>query len=115
MMDRLKRMINASGLKVWPAEVESLLYEHPAVEEVCVIAAKDTYRGETVKAIIVLKSAQRQSVKPQDILDWAHGVMAAYKVPRLVEFVDRLPKSASGKIAWKVLQEEEFCKPSAGL
>mgnify|MGYP003694340067 CR=1 FL=1 len=54
--DRLKRMINASGFKVWPAEVEMLLYKHPAVQEACIIAARDAYRGETVKAVVVLRA-----------------------------------------------------------
>ena len=59
MTDRLKRMINASGFKVWPAEVEMLLYKHPAVQEACIIAARDAYRGETVKAVVVLRAEAR--------------------------------------------------------
>jgi len=104
--DRLKRMINCSGYKVWPAEVESMLYAHPAVQEACVIGARDGYRGETVKAVVVLKSAAKNT-SPKDIIDWARERMAAFKVPRLVEFVDELPKTASGKILWRKLQEEE--------
>jgi fatty-acyl-CoA synthase len=107
MVDRLKRMINASGFKVWPAEVEALLYGHPAIQEACVIGAKDPHRGETVKAIVVLKEAQRGKVAEQDIVDWARANMAAYKAPRIVEFVDALPKSATGKILWRALQEKE--------
>lgn len=107
MVDRLKRMINAAGYKVWPAEVESLMYQHPAIQEACVIGAKDERRGETVKAIVVLKEAQRGKVSEGDILDWAHASMAAYKAPRIVEFVDTLPKSATGKIMWRALQEQE--------
>jgi fatty-acyl-CoA synthase len=105
--DRLKRMINCSGYKVWPAEVESALYAHPAIEEACVIAARDSYRGETVKALVVLKKGLREKVRPQDITDWAREKMAAFKVPRLVEFVDALPKTATGKILWRKLQEDE--------
>jgi fatty-acyl-CoA synthase len=103
--DRLKRMINCSGFKVWPAEVESALYGHPAIREACVIGSRDGYRGETVKALIVLK--QRGGVSEQDIIEWARGKMAAFKVPRVIEFVDELPKTATGKILWRKLQEEE--------
>lgn len=103
--DRLKRMINASGFKVWPAEVESMMYQHPSIQECCIIAAKDTYRGETVKALIVRKPGAE--IHPEEIIAWAHEKMAAYKVPRLIEFVETLPKSGSGKIMWRLLQEKE--------
>jgi fatty-acyl-CoA synthase len=105
--DRLKRMINASGYKVWPSEVELLLYRHPAVAEACVIAARDAYRGETVKAIVVLRAEARGQVSEQQIIDWAHEHMAAYKAPRIVQFVESLPKSGSGKVMWRLLQESE--------
>ncbi|PPE71546.1 long-chain fatty acid--CoA ligase [Caldimonas thermodepolymerans] len=105
--DRLKRMINASGYKVWPAEVEALLYKHPAVQEACVIATRDAYRGESVKAVIVLKDAARGQTTGADIIEWARQNMAAYKYPRVVEFVDALPKSGSGKVMWRLLQEQE--------
>lgn len=107
MVDRLKRMINASGYKVWPAEVEALLYHHPAILEACVIGARDDKRGETVKALVVLKEAARGTVTPQEIIDWAHANMAVYKSPRIVTFVTALPKSGSGKVQWRELQEEE--------
>ena len=105
--DRLKRMINASGFKVWPAEVEAMLYAHPDIQEACIIGTRDPHRGETVKAIVVLKSAARGRVKPEDLVAWAKDRMAAYKYPRVVEFVDALPKTATGKIFWRKLQEEE--------
>jgi fatty-acyl-CoA synthase len=105
--DRLKRMINASGFKVWPAEVEAMLYRHPAVQEACVVAARDAYRGETVKAVVVLRHDAIGRTREQDIVDWAREQMAAYKAPRLVEFVDALPKSGSGKVMWRLLQERE--------
>ncbi len=110
MVDRLKRMINASGFKVWPAEVEALMYQHPAIQEACVISAKDPHRGETVKAVVVIKEAQRGTVSEQDIVDWAHANMAAYKSPRIVEFVSTLPKSATGKVMWRSLQEKEMAR-----
>jgi fatty-acyl-CoA synthase len=107
MVDRLKRMINASGFKVWPAEVEALLYQHPAIQEACVIAARDAKRGETVKAVVVLRESYRDKVSALEIIDWAHANMAAYKIPRIVQFVDTLPKSSTGKLQWRELQEME--------
>ncbi|HTN66074.1 MAG TPA: long-chain fatty acid--CoA ligase [Burkholderiaceae bacterium] len=104
--DRLKRMINASGFKVWPAEVESMMYQHPAIQECCIIAARDAYRGETVKAVIVARAGSAPSA--DDIMAWAHERMAAYKVPKIVEFVAALPKSATGKVMWRALQEKEL-------
>jgi fatty-acyl-CoA synthase len=111
MVDRLKRMINASGFKVWPAEVETLLYHHPAVQEACVIAARDPRRGETVKALVVLRSGQ-ESLDPQALMAWCHERMAAYKVPRLIEVVASLPKSGSGKVMWRELQAQHNAKPA---
>jgi fatty-acyl-CoA synthase len=105
--DRLKRMINASGYKVWPAEVEALLYAHPDIQEACIIGTPDGYRGESVKALIVLKEESRKRLSPEDISEWARGRMAAFKVPRVVEFVERLPKTPTGKILWRELQEKE--------
>jgi fatty-acyl-CoA synthase len=105
--DRLKRMLNCAGFKVWPAEVEAMLYAHPAIQEACVIGARDAYRGETVKAVIVLKPQAKGAVLAQEIMEWARGKMAAFKVPRIVEFVDELPRTATGKILWRKLQEEE--------
>ncbi len=107
IVDRLKRMINASGYKVWPSEVELMLYRCPLVLEACVIAARDAYRGETVKAIVVPRPEARGEATPQAVIDWAREHMAAYKVPRIVEFVDALPKSGAGKVMWRLLQERE--------
>ena len=106
MTDRLKRMINASGYKVWPAEVEALMYRHPAIQEACVIAAVDARRGETVKALVVLKPGH--GATEQQIIDWAHEHMAAYKSPRIVQIVSSLPRSGSGKLMWRELQEREY-------
>ncbi|HVC02915.1 MAG TPA: long-chain fatty acid--CoA ligase [Steroidobacteraceae bacterium] len=107
MVDRLKRMINASGYKVWPAEVEAMMYRHPEIAEACVVGALDHKRGETVKAYVVLKPDARGRVSEQAIIDWAHAQMASYKSPRIVEFVDSLPKSGTGKVQWRALQERE--------
>jgi fatty-acyl-CoA synthase len=105
--DRLKRMINASGYKVWPSEVELLLFKCPLVQEACVIGAQDAYRGETVKAVVVLRAEARGKATEQDIIDWAREHMAVYKAPKVVEFADALPKSGAGKVMWRSLQERE--------
>ena len=106
--DRLKRMINASGFKVWPAEVETLMFRHPAIQEACVISTRDDYRGESVKAVVVLRASHRGQVSEQDIIAWCHDNMAVYKAPRVVQFVDALPKSGSGKVMWRLLQEAQM-------
>jgi fatty-acyl-CoA synthase len=105
VVDRLKRMINASGYKVWPAEVEAMLFEHPAVQEACVIATHDPRRGESVKALIVLRNGEHAT--QEDIVSWARERMASYKVPRVIQFAASLPRTTSGKIQWRLLQEEE--------
>ena len=110
LTDRLKRMINASGFKVWPAEVEALMYRHPAIAEACIISTPDSYRGESVKAVVVLRPSHRDLVTEQEIADWCRENMAVYKVPRVVQFVDALPKSGAGKVMWRTLQESEGMK-----
>ncbi|ALK90169.1 long-chain-fatty-acid--CoA ligase [Limnohabitans sp. 63ED37-2] len=110
MRDRLKRMVNVSGFKVWPAEVENTLYEHPAVHEACVISVPDTQRGENVMALLVLKPDAKGQVTEQDIIDWSREHMAVYKAPRIVRFMDVLPKSGTGKILWRQLQEQEHAR-----
>jgi fatty-acyl-CoA synthase len=114
LADRLKRMINVSGYKVWPAEVEALLYQHPAIEEVCVIGASDPRSGETVKALVVLKRSEQGSVSDQAIIAWSRSQMANYKCPRIVEFVDSLPKSGTGKVMWRELQEQQAALDAKG-
>ena len=106
LTDRLKRMINASGFKVWPAEVEALMFKHPAIAEACIISTKDAYRGESVKAVVVLRHSHTATTE-QEILDWCRENMAVYKAPRTVQFVAALPKSGSGKVMWRALQEAE--------
>jgi fatty-acyl-CoA synthase len=111
LKDRLKRMINVSGYKVWPAEVESALYAHPAVHEACVIAVPDTREGrsagsgEAVKALVVLKPGHEHDVTAEPFIAWCREQMAVYKAPRSVEFVAALPKSGTGKILWRELQQ----------
>ncbi len=103
MVDRVKRMINAAGSKVWPAEVEAMMLKHPKIAEACVISTTDPRRGESVKAVIV----PREEVNAEDITTWCRSEMAAYKCPRVIEFVDALPKSGSGKVLWRELQDKE--------
>ncbi len=106
--DRLKRMINANGYKVWPAEVEATLFKHPAIQEACVVAAPDDRRGETVKAYVVLRAGLAEPPTAEAIIAWSREHMAVYKVPRLVAFVDALPRSGTGKVQWRALQEAEW-------
>jgi fatty-acyl-CoA synthase len=82
-----------------------MLYAHPDIQEACVIGTRDAHRGETVKAVVVLKPGARASA--EEILEWARGRMAAYKAPRLVQFSDALPRTPSGKLMWRALQEQE--------
>lgn len=114
--DRLKRMINANGFKVWPAEVEATLFNHPAIQEACVVAVPDERRGETVKAYVVLRAGLAQPPSAEDIIAWSREHMAAYKVPRLVSFLDALPRSGTGKVQWRALQEAEWAavRPAPG-
>jgi fatty-acyl-CoA synthase len=107
--DRLKRMINAAGYKIWPAEIESLMFAHPSVRECCVIAAPDARRGEMTKAVVALRAdAAPSEALAEEIIAWCRTKMAAYKVPREVAFVDALPRGGTGKIDWRRLQEAEF-------
>jgi fatty-acyl-CoA synthase len=104
--DRLKRMINASGFKVWPAEVEALLYRHPAVQEACVVSVPDDYRGENVKAVVVLRQGLETQPSAEELMAWSRTQMAIYKAPRAIEFVPALPKSSSGKVLWREVQRQ---------
>ncbi|MGI3166674.1 long-chain-fatty-acid--CoA ligase [Pseudooceanicola sp. 200-1SW] len=112
MVDRVKRMINASGFKVWPAEVEAMMHAHPDLAEVCIIGAPDPRRGETVKAVAVPRAGAEGLTEAQ-VIDWCRAQMAAYKCPKSVDFVDNLPKSASGKVLWRELAEKEARRDSA--
>ena len=102
LVDRSKDMIVASGFKVWPREVEEVLYQHPAVREAAVVGVPDQYRGETIKAVVSLKSGH--TVTPDEIKAFARENLAAYKYPRFVEIMDELPKTTSGKIMRRLLQ-----------
>ncbi|SMH62784.1 long-chain fatty acid--CoA ligase [Azospirillum agricola] len=108
IVDRVKRMINASGYKVWPTEVESLMLRHPAIAEVCVIASPDVRRGETVKACIILRDSHRETVTGPEIIAWCRANMAVYKCPSSIEIRDSLPRSGTGKLQWRELQDKEW-------
>lgn len=105
LIDRKKDMIIAGGYKVWPREVEDVLYTHPSVREAAVIGVKDSYRGETVKAIVSLKPGTVAT--PDALIGFCRDRMAAYKYPRIVDIVDELPKSPAGKILKRALQAQE--------
>ncbi|MFD5068758.1 class I adenylate-forming enzyme family protein [Streptomyces sp. NPDC058369] len=102
VVDRKKDMINASGFKVWPREVEDVLYTHPAVREAAVVGVPDTYRGETVRAYVSLRPGE--SVAPEELGAYCKERLAAYKYPREVEILAELPKTASGKILRRELR-----------
>jgi long-chain acyl-CoA synthetase len=103
VVDRLKDQINVAGFKVWPREVEDVLYGHPDVREVAVVGVPDAYRGETVKAFVSLKAGA--DATPDALTAFARERLASHKYPRLVEIVDELPKTASGKILRRELRE----------
>jgi long-chain acyl-CoA synthetase len=102
VVDRAKDMINASGYKVWPREVEEYLLKHPTVREAAVVGVPDAYRGESVKAFVTLKPGM--SATPEELIAFAKETMAAYKYPREVEILTELPKTASGKIVRRQLR-----------
>ncbi|TWT11133.1 long-chain fatty acid--CoA ligase [Planomicrobium sp. CPCC 101079] len=108
IVDRKKDMILSSGFNVYPRDIEEVLYEHPAVQEAVAIGVADPYRGESVKAIIVKKAGQEAT--EEEIIEWASGRMAAYRVPRIVEFRSELPKTNVGKILRRALREESGFK-----
>lgn len=111
VVDRKKDMIIASGFKVWPRDVEDVIYQHPAVREAAVVGVPDPYRGETVKAFVALKDGVEGSVSPDDIIAFCKGRMAAYKYPRQVEFVPEVPKTLTGKFLRRALREADGQPP----
>jgi long-chain acyl-CoA synthetase len=106
IVDRKKDQINTAGFKVWPREVEEVLYGHPAVKLVAVVGQPDAYRGEVVKACVVLKEAERGRVSEAELAAFCRERLTGYKVPRLIEFRDHLPVTAAGKTLRRLLREE---------
>jgi len=111
IVDRKKELIIAGGYNIYPREVEEVLYEHPKILEVCVAGVPDSYRGEIVKAFVVLRSGEQAST--EEIREFAKTRLAAYKVPRAVEFRDELPKTLIGKVLRRALIEEEQARQKA--
>lgn len=103
IVDRKKDMINVSGYKVWPREVEDILYTHPAIREAAVVGVPDEYRGETVKAFVSLKDGQQAS--EEDLVEHCKTNMAAYKYPRSISFLPEVPKTATGKFLRRELRD----------
>ena len=104
LVDRSKDMINSAGLKIWPREVEEVLYRHPAVGECAVVGSPDPLKGEVVKAFIAVRRGAQ--LDAEEVEAFCRQSMAAYKVPRIVQFVEELPKSPTGKILKRVLREK---------
>jgi long-chain acyl-CoA synthetase len=114
LVDRKKDMIVASGYKVWPRDVEDVIFQHPAVKETAVVGVPDEYRGETVKAFVALKEGNKDIVTPEEIISFCKERMAAYKYPRQVEIVPEIPKTLTGKFLRRTLREKEKSKKSIG-
>jgi long-chain acyl-CoA synthetase len=108
IVDRKKDMIIAGGFNIYPRDIDEVLFQHPKVAEAVSIGVKDKYRGETVKAFVVLKPGEKCT--EEEIIKFCKEKLAPYKVPKLVEFRDSIPKSAIGKILRKILREEEEAK-----
>ncbi|HWE25063.1 MAG TPA: AMP-binding protein, partial [Myxococcales bacterium] len=104
--ERKKDMLKVSGFSVFPAEVESIMYRHPAVAEVGVVGVADPYRGEEPVAFVVLKPDSKGNVGEEQIVEWCRDNMSVYKAPRQVRFIDALPKTASGKVLKRVLRDQ---------
>jgi long-chain acyl-CoA synthetase len=108
IVDRKKDMIIAGGYNVYPREIDEVLYRHPKIMDAVAVGVPDQYRGETVKAFVVLKPGETATEK--EIIEFCREKLAPYKAPKLVEFRDDLPKSAVGKVLRKILREEELAK-----
>jgi len=107
-IDRKKDLINVAGYKVWPDEVENILYEHPAVKEVAVVSSPDRQKGEVPKAFVVLREEYADRVGEEELIEFCKRKLATFKAPKKVEFVEELPKSPVGKILRRVLREREW-------
>jgi long-chain acyl-CoA synthetase len=107
LVDRKKDLIIVSGYKVWPRDVEDVLYQHPAIKETAVIGVPDSYRGETVKAFVAIKDDFKGKVTSEELIEFCKQRMAAYKYPRIVEIVPEIPKTVTGKFLRRVLRVQE--------
>jgi len=108
IVDRKKDLINVSGYKVWPRDVEDVLYQHPSVKEAAVIGVPDEYRGETVMAFVSLREKYKGSITPRELISFCKEKMAAFKYPRKLEFIDEVPKTPTGKFLRRQLREQSL-------
>jgi len=108
IVDRLKDMIIAGGYNIYPREIDEVLFRHPKVQDAVAVGIADEYRGETVKAFVVLQPGEECT--PEELIAFCKEKLAAYKVPKSVEFREELPKSAIGKVLRKILRAEEEAK-----
>jgi long-chain acyl-CoA synthetase len=105
LVDRIKDMINVSGYKVWPREVEDVLFRHPALAEASVVGAPDSYRGETTVAYVVLRKGA--SASEAEVIAYCREQLAVYKAPRRVVFVEEIPKTLTGKALRRELRARD--------
>jgi len=108
IVDRKKDMIIAGGYNIYPVELDGVLFDHPKILEAATIGVRDDYRGETVKAFVVVK--EKETLTEEDVITYCREYLAPYKVPKSIEFVDELPKSAVGKVLRRKLKEMEEAK-----
>jgi len=113
IVDRKKDMIIAGGYNIYPVELDGVLFDHPKILEACTIGVDDGYRGETVKAFVVLK--EEETLTEEDVTAYCRENLASYKVPKIIEFIDELPKSAVGKVLRRKLKEMEEAKGAKKL
>ncbi|MGO8878916.1 MAG: AMP-binding enzyme, partial [Desulfomonilaceae bacterium] len=112
IVDRKKDMIISGGFNIYPRDVDEVLFSHPKILEACAIGVPDDYSGERIKAYVVLK--ERETANTGEIIDYCKKNLAKYKIPKYVEFVDSLPKSAIGKILRKELRAANQAKAGSG-
>ena len=108
IVDRKKDMIIAGGFNIYPREIDEVLHQHPKIKEAISVGVPHEYRGETVKAFVVLKEGQTATA--EDVMSFCREKLTAYKVPKLVEFRDGLPQSTIGKVLRRTLRDEEIAK-----
>ena len=108
IVDRKKDMVIAGGYNIYPVELDNVLFDHPKILEACTVGVPDEYRGETIKAFIVVKEGE--TLTEEEVTAYCKENLAAYKVPKLIEFIDELPKTAVGKILRRELRDMEIAR-----
>ncbi len=112
VVDRKKDMVIASGYNIYPVEVDNVLFDHPRILEACVVGIPHEYRGETLKAFIVVNEGE--TLSEEEVVAYCKERLAAYKVPKMIEFVDELPKTTVGKVLRRELRDREMEKQRSG-